>query len=266
MVGIFHIIPAILGPRDLSGPISFRKPILFGISTGVTVLSLGWILQLVETKHKLLLAWVIAATALLEVALISLQPWRGEASHFNNTSPLDSFIHYTIDVAVICLMLAIFWLGYFTFVQKFHANFAMRWAVRAGMLFLQFSCLFGVYMLIYGINRVSQNQAPDIWGEAGVLKFVHGVTIHSIQILPIQVWLMTLYRWGAPTQNKAIILTTAGHTLLLAYAVLQTFQGKARFPETLQDANFFLLVIALLTMSLPLAPLLIDFVKSKAVP
>lgn len=263
LLGLFHLIPAVLWPGDFSGPISFRKPIIFGISTGVTLLSLGWVVDLIAIKWKQSLSWVLAITSVTEVILISIQAWRGEASHFNSNGFGNTVIHYTIDACVLCLMVGIFWLGYLSFVQKFHQDDAMRWAVRAGMLFLSLSCLFGVFMLIYGVKRVTLNQEPGIWGEAGVLKFVHGVTIHTIQILPIQVWLMTIYSWSPTTKKRAIMVGSLGHALLLIYAALQTFQGKARFPETLLDLNIPLLVVALILITLPLIPLIKDFATPK---
>ena len=43
---IVHLVPLAFAPLPWDGKISWRKPILFGVSAGTTAISLGWVLGL----------------------------------------------------------------------------------------------------------------------------------------------------------------------------------------------------------------------------
>ena len=74
-----------------AGPVSWRKPILFGESFGLLLWSLVWMLrQLPERWWIRIPAGMVAISSVLEVALITLQRWRGVASHFNRETPFDA--------------------------------------------------------------------------------------------------------------------------------------------------------------------------------
>jgi hypothetical protein len=58
---------------SLSGPISWRKPILFGFSAGVTVLSMGWgVGKMTRWLMDFPLLALFSAAMLVEVGLITL--------------------------------------------------------------------------------------------------------------------------------------------------------------------------------------------------
>ena len=85
--GIFHLFVWMVLGGGWEGSISWRKPILFGISTGLTALSLGWIYSKMEVrKWDRVVCGVFCVAILAEVGLISLQQWRGVPSHFNQTT------------------------------------------------------------------------------------------------------------------------------------------------------------------------------------
>lgn len=57
------------GAPDLAGPVSLRKPILFGVSAGVTLLSLGWVLRHLRPRRgDALLYGSVALALVLEVS------------------------------------------------------------------------------------------------------------------------------------------------------------------------------------------------------
>lgn len=249
--GLLHIIPAILFPVDFGSPLSWRKPILFGISTGVTLLSLGWILGLVRSSWKSTLAYGLTGFALLEVFLISLQTWRGEASHFNNSTPLNTVIHITIDGSILLITAVIVYLTALTLVQNFHRDSAMRIAVRAGMILLTFSCFFGTYMLYYGMMQISRGEDPRFVDGGGVLKFVHGITIHTIQYLPLLAWFSSYGIGQSAVRTRLVSAAVAGQVLLLIYAWNQTFGGQGRFELDALSFNFMALLLGVAGSALP---------------
>ena len=60
----------------------------------------------------------------------------------------------------------------------------MALAIRSGMCLLLFSCVLGFAMVLHGNQQITLGKPPEIYGAAGVMKFPHGVPIHSIQFLP----------------------------------------------------------------------------------
>jgi hypothetical protein len=56
--GLVHTVVFLLDGGGWDGPLSWRKPILFGFSFGVTVLSLGWVLSFLPRRRWL--GWLLA--------------------------------------------------------------------------------------------------------------------------------------------------------------------------------------------------------------
>jgi hypothetical protein len=100
--GLAHaVVWAILG-GPWEGPVTWRKPILFGISGGLTSLSAAWVWAKLPPRRGDV--WLAAATAwalFVEVLLIDLQRWRGVASHFNRDTPLDAFLYDAMGVLIL---------------------------------------------------------------------------------------------------------------------------------------------------------------------
>ena len=83
--GLAHLGVWLFLGGQWEGPVSWRKPILFGISTGMTVLSIGWLVpKLRPSKIDMFLSAGLGISLVVEVALITVQQWRGVASHFNH--------------------------------------------------------------------------------------------------------------------------------------------------------------------------------------
>ena len=67
--GIYHLVLLWMTSADWSGPVSLRKPGLFGVSAGMTVWSIAWVLtQLVPRRNDPLFATLLSVGLLLEVA------------------------------------------------------------------------------------------------------------------------------------------------------------------------------------------------------
>ena len=83
--GLVHL--AILLATDASwwGPLSLRKPMVFGLSFGMTVLTITWVSSFLNLRRRTRAVFlsVFTAASVLETALVTLQAWRGVPSHFN---------------------------------------------------------------------------------------------------------------------------------------------------------------------------------------
>ena len=172
--GLFHVaIWIAAGTPSLVGPITWRKPIVFGLSTGVLSWSLAWVVGLLpETSRLVRQAWAYSALMVAEVGLIDLQQWRGVASHFNAATPLDGAIFTAMGVLIVsaAVIMAIWTRGVFRTLPVARASL---WSARVGMVMLNLGNVIGMIMAA---------------SQSTTLKPVHGIALHMLQIVPVAVW------------------------------------------------------------------------------
>lgn len=253
--GILHAgLWAVLG-GPWEGPVTWRKPILFGISGGLTCLSLGWVfVRLPRRRGDLLLANLTAAALAVEVLLIDLQCWRGVASHFNRTTPLDGFLYDLMGGLILFVTLVTADLTLRSLGRQLPLPADMALALRAGLVFLLVSCLLGIAVGLHGERQLAAGLEPERYGTAGVPKFPHGMVIHAIQWLPLVAWVAGRAGLDAGRRRALVALATVGTAGLLVYAVLQTIAGRVRFDTTPFTAT--VLAVSVLCLGIAaLAPL-----------
>src|ERR1700712_2479007 len=76
--GLAHLVVAAIYPRPWYGPLSWRKPVTFGVSFGTALAAVTWVsayLRLSGRRRAVLLG-VFAADCVVEVTGISVQAWR----------------------------------------------------------------------------------------------------------------------------------------------------------------------------------------------
>jgi hypothetical protein len=250
--GIAHLpVWAVLG-GPWEGPVTWRKPILFGISGGLTAISLGWIWSMLPSRRgDVPLAAATAWALFVEVLLIDVQRWRGVGSHFNRDTPLDSFLFDAMGALIVAVTLVIADLTLRLVLRRPAAAADMLLAARAGMLLLLVSCLLGIWVGMHGETRIDRGLDPTRLGAAGVPKFPHGVVIHAVQWLPVLAW--ALRRAGITTASRVwlVAMASAGSTLFLIYALVQTALGRSRFDTV--PATAAILVATLLCLAAPVA-------------
>jgi hypothetical protein len=224
--GLGHLAALWITAADWSGPLSLRKPGLFGVSAGVTVWSIVWVLaQLVPHRGDRWFCSLMSGGLLLEVGLITLQQWRGVPSHFNHATTLDALIE-AIRLGLILLVTAgVAWLCWRSrWLRPMTESQAI--AIRAGLWFLLISCGLGLLTTVAGEVNLAHGRPPEVWGRAGVLKYPHGAALHAIQVLPLLAWLLQRLRvaYAAAVLRAAVV----AQGLFLAHASGQTLLGRAR--------------------------------------
>ncbi len=244
--GCVHLAVWLYDGTSWAGDVSWRKPILFGVSGGLTLLSAGQLFGKIPHRPRDgLLAPVLVAAMTLEVGLITFQQWRGVASHFNTSTMLD----YCVDMGITALISLVTWiLGDIGFrgLHDLRGTQDQRLAWKSGIAYLLCSCLIGFGILVFGHVRADNGLDPTRFGEAGVVKFPHGVAIHAIQFLPLAGWLMR--RSGIRLKQRLVILrgligTTA---LMLFYSLIQTLAGRGRFEPNLLASAVLCLAVGLI--------------------
>lgn len=236
------------------GPLSWRKPVLFCLASGVTCLSLAWVLShLQPLRFGTWQAGIFCTAILIEVGLICLQTWRGVPSHFNRSTPLDAAILSVIKATALILGLYIGIITLRATTTRF-SNRAIGYSIQAGMALLLLSCGLGFLIERLGEQQAAQGSNPTIYGRAGVLKFPHGMPMHAIQMLPPVVGVLAYFGVSERQQRLGAIaagLSLSGFTL---FALDQTFRGRSRLE--LDAVGAIALVLSTLAMLYPLGLLI----------
>jgi hypothetical protein len=239
--GLFHIGVFISQRSPWSGPLSWRKPILFGVSGGVTALSAGWAAGLVadtaiETREQTR-RWerrfdlLFALGILCEVGLITAQTWKGKLSHLNSESKADVAVGAAIDALILML-------------TALSINLTVRsmrpvlsglrpkdevLALRLGLGLFLVGCALGIWTLAHGRSKSLLGLNPGLWGTEGVLNFPQGLPLHALQVLPLQSWALGYLEMKEESRIKFIAGSAAGFLLITGFGVSQTVRGRARF-------------------------------------
>lgn len=87
--GLAHLIVFAVDGGPWDGPVSWRKPVTFGVSFGVTLIAVTWVTSYLRVGPRLraLLLAVFAADCVVEVGGITLQAWRRVPSHLDMETP-----------------------------------------------------------------------------------------------------------------------------------------------------------------------------------
>ena len=179
--GVLHLPIQLLSAYAWEDPISFRKPILFGLSTGLTLwsclcvsrqLQLGRAGHDKENSRDKLLDRVLSIALVLEVLLITIQPWRHTRSHFATGGGLNALIELFMLLLITVATGIIVRLALLSSLTNALDSLApaMRQAIRSGMLLLVISCLLGFLITGIGKLQIASGGKPEIWGAGGVTE------------------------------------------------------------------------------------------------
>jgi len=218
--GLVHLGLLVAGDGPWSGPVSWRKPATFGLSFGLTVLTVVWVsayLPLTGRRRGVLLG-VFALDSCLEVAGITLQAWRHAPSHVNRETPFDSAVSTVLGVGGVVLVVVLGLLA----VAAFRARVApsMRLALRAGFVTLVIGLLSGAAMIARGVLVANGGDQQRAYEVLGFLKPVHGVSLHGVLVLPALAWLLTFTGWDEARRTRVVALGVVGYGLAVAAALV----------------------------------------------
>ncbi len=252
VAGLVHVGVWLALGGSLTGPLSWRKPIVLGVSGGITTLSLAWVVgALPATRERAAWVRIYVVTMAIEVGLITMQTWRGVASHFNTSTPLDTAIFAAMGTLIAIASLAMIRWTWQTWRQPV-SDLADHRARLYGMIALVGSLAVGQWMAAHGsmvTAGVIESPAPNVYGAAGLMKVPHAVGLHAVQVLPLLAFL--LHRAGQPAARRAraVGLDSAGYGLLFVASMAQTLAG--RLPWDLGPA---MLAVVLVSTALVVVP------------
>jgi hypothetical protein len=234
ITGLFHLGVFFVKGGPWEGPISWRKPVAFGLSFGITTLTLAW-LSLYMPRRRLvaLSVTVLALASVIEVALVALQRWRNVPSHFNFATPFDSAVFSVMGTPVGVIVLCIVFLTITAF-RSLNADSSMSLAIRGSLVILLVSQGLGGAIIQNGlaIDRPPTETNLAILGAAGVMKLPHAVTMHALQLLPALALLLSLTSYEESKRRRVVGIGLAGYLGIAGSTLLQTFSGLAPFDLT----------------------------------
>lgn len=242
--GLFHVVVFLASGGSWEGPISWRKPILFGITGGLTTISVAWVMGYLSQRKSLhIMSWIFAVSMFVEVSLITMQKWRGVASHFNVAAAFDRTLFSLMGTLIMIVAIIIVIVTVRSF-KVLNARPEMKLAIRAGLFFLNLTNVLGIVLIAYGnyIMRVSPGHAPNIFGQAGMMKVPHGLAIHAIQVLPVLAWLLNFSQREIEFKLRTMKTAIAGYAGLQFFTLFQTFTGRAP-----QDVNAYTAALAIVS-------------------
>ncbi len=226
--GLFHIVVWLVsGAPSLVGPVTWRKPIEFGISGAVSTFALAWVLGRLPRSGL----WDWTATIAIvffvpETALIDLQQWRDVASHFNYSSAFDAAVFSMMGIFIGVVAVGIALLAVRAF-GRVSGPPSTALAIRAGMIFLLFGQVLGGLILANQFSGEGPIANASIVGAAGELKVPHALALHGLQVLAILALILERTAVSARAALIAVASCTVGYALVLAAATLQTYSGVA---------------------------------------
>ena len=217
--GLIHFALLLMTGGSWQGPLSFRKPATFGLSFGMTLLTIVWVSHGValSRRGRLLLIAAFAAASVLETLLVSLQAWRGVPSHFNVATAFDAWVTRGLAGGGIALVAMIVVLTIAAFRSPSAATPSRRLAVQAGFVALCGAMVVGGIMIARGMSLVVSGEAAIAYATGGLLKPLHAVMMHGILVLPLLAWLLArIESWSEERRVRAMRAAIAAYALLIA--------------------------------------------------
>lgn len=261
VLAVVATVGIIVDPRVLTGAPIWLKPFKFAVSFVLYGATLAWMLSLLPRRSRIA-EWaviVIVAVAVLENAWIVGQVIRGQTSHFNDTTALNTALFASMGAAIMVLFLAHLVIGIVVLIRRIPdrvAATAVGWGLGLSLLGMLAAVPMVLPMQDPGIEGISGAHSVGVadggpglpvvgWSTTGGdLRIGHFVGLHALQALPILAILLTRFATRLDARTRVRLLVVAGG----AYGVLTmllTWQALRGQPLLRPDARTLAAVAAL---------------------
>ncbi len=239
--GLVHCVVFLVDGGSWEGPVSWRKPIVFGLSFGITLVTLTWFMGFLRPRRSIgwLMLGVLAVASVGEVFLISMQKWRGVASHFNEDTDFDAMVFSMMGMLVGLVALVSVAITVWALV-RLNAPTSLAFAIRFGLVLMLVSQFVGVQMIV---------EEGNTFGAEGALKVPHAVTLHAVQVLPALALLLLASDFLERRRIEILAIGTAGYAALIASTMAQTYSGRSPLDLGLLSSALALVGLILLAVS-----------------
>ena len=260
LVGIF------VDPRILTGVPIWLKPFKFTVSLAVYGLTIAWMLSLLPRRSRIAewAATVLVAMGTIEMTVIVAQVIRGQTSHYNDTTPLNSALWSAMGMAITVLFTAHLVIAVVATRQRI-ADRAAKYAIRLGLGLSLLGMAAAVPMVLpsqapaggaTGISGAHTVGLPDGgpglplvgWSTVGGdLRVGHFVGLHALQALPLLAIALHLLRnrLDEATRVRLLLVAGAGYAALTVSLTWQALRGQSLVhPDALTLAVWGTLAVA----------------------
>jgi|OM-RGC.v1.010159567 hypothetical protein len=228
-LALLLIVFSCIWPVVFQGLSAWHKPIKFALSIGILVWTVARMEVYLPPGKDLSGANLILFLSLLfEIIYISFQAARGQASHFNLSTPLHQFLYSLMALAASAASLTVAYLG----IKFFSASFpalptAFLWSLRLGIILFVVFSFAGFAMgarLSHNVGELTGPHHPRLpflgWSlRLGDLRIAHFLGMHALQILPLLGWYLL-------KDTRLVFLAFGLYALLAGALFLQALAGK----------------------------------------
>ncbi|MGW3910699.1 hypothetical protein ACWEBX_04100 [Streptomyces sp. NPDC005070] len=224
--GLLHLLVLAVDGGPWDGPVSWRKPVTFGLSFGLTLIAVTWVTSYVrmEARPRTALLVVFAADCVLEVGGITLQAWRRVPSHLDMETGFDTAVSMMLAVGGGILVVVLTTFAVASFRHRPSGPAGMPLAVRSGFAILLVALASGATMIARGVVLTRTGHQEAAYHSTAPLKPLHGVSLHAVLVLPALAWLLSRTDWSEEARQRivwaAVGLYTAAVVLTGVQAVL----------------------------------------------
>ncbi|MEV7326101.1 hypothetical protein [Streptomyces sp. NPDC093970] len=218
--GLVHLVVFAVDGGPWYGPVSWRKPVTFGLSFGLTLIAVVQVtsyLRIGERLRTALLA-VFAADCVVEVGGITLQAWRRVPSHLDMETPFDTAVSMMLAVGggVLVVLLTVF--AVVSFRRRPDGPAGMALAVRSGFAVLLVALASGAAMIARGVVLVRTGHQQAAYDSTAPLKPLHAVSLHAVLVLPALAWLLSRTSWSERTRWRIVAAAVGCYAAAVAAA------------------------------------------------
>ena len=265
------LLGIVVDHRVITGSPAWVKPSKFAISVAFYSFTLLWMLSFIQ-GHKRLVSIIANVTAIaffIEMVGIITQVIRGTTSHFNQTTPFNTALYFTMG-GFITLVWIMTLLAAILLLRQRMSNPVFAWSLRLGILLslvgmavaflmtqptaIQISAHHaGEPMNIVGAHSVGvADGGPGLpfvgWSTVGGdLRIPHFVGLHALQVIPFVGWLLMLLQANVLRIGQRLaLLWTFSRSYLGVIALLtgQALRAQSIIAPDALTLQAFAIVIA----------------------
>jgi hypothetical protein len=235
------VIGLIVDPTVITGAPAWMKPAKFAFSIAVYLLTLRWILSYVRGHARLLavLSTVIVAALTAEIVLIELQVLRGTTSHYNEATPFDAAVLYSMAGIITLVLIATIAAGVLALRQR-GIDPGLAAGLRWGIGVCTLGMVAAMTMIFnkgwndsggHTVGAVDGGAGMPVTGwslEHGDLRIGHFIGLHALQLLPLLAWaLLQFTNLDSRTRARLLHVAGASYAAAVLLVIWQATRGQS---------------------------------------